>query len=289
MSSTIIYKSPLCSCIFCNKQFSAKGINSHYLCNHSTLENKERMQKGFKIGGQIANSNSKNRATNKKNEQEIKYNKNPNKCVYCNSILTFEKKDNKVCSKSCSGKYSNNKRLNSGWRLSKKSKQKISNSLKGKKYNHGPRLYLGPYTKLSGYFICTCCNKSFWSITGRRTCSPECQRKNSTYRKIIYHYNNNGEDILLESSWEVEIAKWLDILNITWIRPNHLIWFDDKNKKHRYFADFYLPKFNIYLDPKNEYQIKISEQKLNYISSRVTLIYGTVDYIKTELLKIIKN
>jgi hypothetical protein len=252
---------------------------------HSSEEDKERMQKGLKKGSKIANFNAKNIAENKRNKDKIEYNKNPNKCIWCNLNIPFNKKQNKTCSQSCAAKYSNNKRIEEGWSLSKESKQKTSNALKGHKNNQGPWLYLGPYTKLVGYFDCSCCDKPFWSISGRRTCSPECQRKNSTYRKIVYHYDNKGEDILLESSWEVEIAEWLDNLKIDWIRPNHLEWFDSNNKKHRYFADFYLPKYDVYLDPKNEYQIKISEEKLNCISSKVKLIYGNVDYIKQTLFQ----
>lgn len=119
----------------------------------------------------------------------------------------------------------------------------------------------------------------------KQTCSPECQRMNSTYRKIVHEYAHNGEILKLESSWEVEIARWLDKSGINWTRPKHIPWNDAQGKKRRYFPDFYLPDLGIYLDPKNSYQIKISEEKLAVITSKVTLIYGEVEHIKNVVSK----
>jgi hypothetical protein len=139
---------------------------------------------------------------------------------------------------------------------------------------------------------CTCCNKPFYtraSGRGKTTCSPECARKNSTYRKIATPYEHKGEIVLLESSWELAIAQWLDINQVDWTRPAHLPWIDKKGKKRKYFPDFYLPKYDVYLDPKNPYQISISLDKLEYISSRYKLVYGEVDHIKSTILELILN
>lgn len=68
-------------------------------------------------------------------------------------------------------------------------------------------------------------------------------------KHIIYN------DVLLESTYEYKLAKSLTDNNIKWIRPKPLIWIDDNNKKHRYYPDFYLPLYDIYLDPKNDYLI----------------------------------
>jgi len=54
-------------------------------------------------------------------------------------------------------------------------------------------------------------------------------------RKLLYY---NG--IMMDSSWEIALARRLDSLNIKWIRPKPIQWTDDSNYKHNYFPDFYL-------------------------------------------------
>lgn len=63
------------------------------------------------------------------------------------------------------------------------------------------------------------------------------------------------DDKTLDSTYELEVAKSLDENSIEWTRPNYLIWQDDSGRKHRYYPDFYLPKYNVYLDPKNDFLI----------------------------------
>lgn len=71
-----------------------------------------------------------------------------------------------------------------------------------------------------------------------------------------YHYNG----YLLESSWELELAKDLDANDIKWVRPDPIIYYDDSGQKRRYYPDFYLTDYNVYLDPKNEY-VRIKDKK----------------------------
>jgi hypothetical protein len=88
------------------------------------------------------------------------------------------------------------------------------------------------------------------------------------YRKT-FEYNG----VLLESSYELELAKELDKHNISWVRPKRFKWVDKSGKQRHYTPDFYLPKFDIYLDPKNDYLIKIDSVKvmLCSIQNNVTI------------------
>lgn len=52
------------------------------------------------------------------------------------------------------------------------------------------------------------------------------------------------------------VAKELDENQIKWERPSYFIWKDDTGNEHRYYPDFYLPEYNVYLDPKNDYLIE---------------------------------
>lgn len=93
--------------------------------------------------------------------------------------------------------------------------------------------------------------------------------RNSPHRRlkknVIKYTHINGDVITLDSNWEFELAKRLDILNIEWVRPDPLIWKDKDGLNHHYFPDFYLPEYNIYLDPKNPYAIKIQKEKLDIL------------------------
>ena len=69
--------------------------------------------------------------------------------------------------------------------------------------------------------------------------------------------------ILLDSSWELELAKRLDELEIKWIRPDPIPWVDEEGVKHNYFPDFYLEDYDLFLDPKNPQALKVQKKKLD--------------------------
>lgn len=81
--------------------------------------------------------------------------------------------------------------------------------------------------------------------------------------------------ILLDSSWELALAKRLDELNIKWCRPDPIPWLDEEGITHNYFPDFYLPEHNRYLDPKNKHAIKVQEKKLKILLTQ----YKNIDII----------
>jgi hypothetical protein len=83
------------------------------------------------------------------------------------------------------------------------------------------------------------------------------------YRKT---FNHNG--IILESSYELAVAIELDNNNINWIRPKRMPWIDPIGKRRHYTPDFYLPDYDIYLDPKNDYLIKKDLNKIILCSSQ---------------------
>lgn len=66
------------------------------------------------------------------------------------------------------------------------------------------------------------------------------------------------------SSYEVEVAMSLDMHGIQWIKPTRFPYIDINNKKHHYTPDFYLPDYNVYLDPKNEFLIKSINPTMGY-------------------------
>lgn len=87
-------------------------------------------------------------------------------------------------------------------------------------------------------------------------------------RRGMIEYNG----VMLDSSWELALAKRLDELHIVWIRPDPLKWTDNEGIIHNYFPDFYLPKYNLFLDPKNPQAIKVQKEKLNILCTQYTNI-----------------
>lgn len=242
-----------CSCIVCQKQFSVKGIHSHYITAH-TKEGNERIQKTSKIGSKKGSAKTSQAAKEKRGI----YSLNPNLCFVCKTPLSYHKRSYTFCSHSCAATHTNN----------------IREPIKTHKKHYYP-----PRTKIK---FCTCkiCNKPFiWNseIPNKSTknsktfCSEECYRKQYSInakkrgfggvrqsRKINY----NG--ILLGSSYEVSLAKILDHLNIIWTKPKKFSYLTPFGKSSTYEADLFLPNYNLYLDPKNNFLINNINPSLGY-------------------------
>lgn len=75
-------------------------------------------------------------------------------------------------------------------------------------------------------------------------------------------YEVNG--IQVDSSYEKVVAQSLTENNINWERAKRFQYKDLTNKVHYYTPDFYLPKYNVYLDPKNDYLINNVNPILGY-------------------------
>jgi hypothetical protein len=243
-----------------------------------------------------------------KKERISKYNVDPNRCSECNSTLDYKKRSNKFCSSSCAASFNNKKRKHS-----QKTKDKISNSSKKnlKELQDRGKLnyekYLFPYLKKNEVVlktapktICKICGKEFEQerkfqngrpsgFKTRKTCSRDCQTiastKIRTYqngsRKTTWFYNPFEEkNVLLESSWEVEIAEILTSNNIRWKRPDPIKWKDSEGGNHLYFPDFYLLDKDIYLDPKNPFCMDRDKEKMREVSKEIYIIYGDIKIIK---------
>ncbi len=268
------YTSPLCSCIICKKVLSQKGVHSHFISAHTELgiiQAKINLTKGLKTFLENQKINTK-----KKLDLDIKqYEKNPCRCLGCNIALSFKRRKNTFCTQSCSAKYSNAKRDKQCYIDSAASLSKIFAEIQnyprkpdhiGRIIESGENIY---FTKISQ---CVCCNKFFPGL--KKTCSKVCYSKklsdiaknnpkmggNKNTRAYGWYESPYAGKVWLESSYEYEVAKSLDENGIKWIRPPYLPYGSKK-----YFADFYLSDFNVYLDPKNEYLITKDKDKINQV------------------------
>lgn len=83
--------------------------------------------------------------------------------------------------------------------------------------------------------------------------------------------DKNKREFKFDSKWEDYVAMSLDNKNIIWDRPKPIKYLLDGTMKN-YFPDFYLPEFNLYLDPKNKYVISKQIEKLKILQTQINLI-----------------
>lgn len=98
--------------------------------------------------------------------------------------------------------------------------------------------------------------------------------------KGIYY---NG--IWFDSKWEVTVAKSLDEFGIVWERPKQgFVWTDTGRK---YYPDFFLVNYGIYLDPKNPYlQIKDAKKiKEAQIRNNIKVLVLNKSQLSWETIK----
>lgn len=89
-----------------------------------------------------------------------------------------------------------------------------------------------------------------------------------TSKKRMDFTKKDGTIVHLQSSYEVSVAASLEENGIKWSRPSALEWIDENLQKHRYYADFYLHDYNIYLDPKNDFLIVKDTKKISAIKEQ---------------------
>lgn len=280
MSSTIIYTT-ICSCVICHKQYSSKGIHSHYFRQHT--------KEGNDISRVSGSNNSKSieiaKGIAKQKRQE--YIKSPNTCSLCNNPLPYDKRHFKFCSRSCSAKQQNTSRPPG--HISR-TKGNEARSIKSKSR-------IKQYCKVS---FCTECGAVIRN-THRKTCSLICRSKifsrvatnnpmlggNKNNKAYGWYTSPSAGKVYLESSYELKVATELDSNNIAWTRPPYL-----RYGSKKYFPDFYLVDYDTYLDPKNDYLITQDTDKINqvmvennvkiFILTKDQLTWGAISSVLVE-------
>lgn len=176
------YSSPLCSCIFCKKQYSTKGINTHYIVSHTEIGKAKHITsgiKGSKAGGIAYSIKMENLRTS----NILEYNKNPKLCKCCNTIINYDNKQKKFCNSSCAAKYNNANRSYESAKATWAAKQKP------------PKEPKRPYSTL---YRCSCahCDKKSLNRTQLKYCS-DCNhlyshdgRAKFWFSFNVFHYPN---------------------------------------------------------------------------------------------------
>lgn len=132
---------------------------------------------------------------------------------------------------------------NKGKEISDRTKEKLRKAALGKKHSKETRKKMSETHKKRGW--------------GGHT------KKNSKRYK-----RKDGSTIFLQSSYEVSVAEELDRNNVEWIRPKPLTYGDGRS----YYPDFYLPQYDVYLDPKNGYLIDVDSEKISQVQEENNVI-----------------
>lgn len=93
------------------------------------------------------------------------------------------------------------------------------------------------------------------------------------------------KNIWFDSKWEVQVAESLDESSVEWTRPSiGFVWTDTGRK---YYPDFYLPEYNVYLDPKNDYLIVKDSKKISeaQFRNKIKVLVLTKYQLKWEIIK----
>jgi hypothetical protein len=212
----------------------------------------------------------------------------------CNKIFEVIPSNPKVyCCHSCSAKVNNVKR----GPLSEETKLKIAKALIGTKSPYKgvlkvPRVEIicanprcrKPFIAIKWANRKYCSNKCHMAVTGGKPTSPKAARGKAGIRKdiskIIYFY----------SRWEANFARLLNYLDIKWRYQPKTFDLITQN----YTPDFYLPKYNTYVEIKNflwKYS-KIRDEKFRELYPKINLVLLlSEDYLKLqgEYSSLIKN
>jgi len=242
-------------------------------------------------------------------------------CLQCGTLFHTKENKGKFCSSSCAAKYSNTRRdfkPSTDNRLKtancKKCNSEIEVNIRAnvencycsdckKDIDSNRRRKIKNNATKTVEIICKICKKPFYTnaySTNKpaQCCSRDCRTIASTKirpyqngsRKITYYFNKwQGYEVLLESSWEVKVAQYLDAHEIEWIRPEPVKWIDKNNVDHLYYPDFFIPKLNLFVDPKNPYCMEKDIEKIQIVSKNLPLIVGNVDYIINVINNIIQQ
>lgn len=146
-----------------------------------------------------------------------------------------------------------------------------------------------PYTKLYGLYHCHHCQRTFWKLrSDQKCCSIECRdhiRSQNKCKKvqIPYFNKNEGKIVVLQSTWELYVAEWLDQHKIVWIRPSkRIFWYDEYlNKPRTYLPDFYLKDHSFFLDVKNPLKQEEDAYKISRVKLLIPLVVGDRSVITT--------
>lgn len=190
-------------------------------------------------------------------QHSIRCRYNPNKIdVVCNFINYNKKIKSGEIQKIHLNHYDKAKNLNLPKpKVSKATSEKISKSHKGKKWTDERK-------KIHSIVMSNVVRKNTISYSSNNVCGRT---------KLIECIDTYGNKTKLNGNWELLVSFLLDDLLIKWtniIEENIIYYWEGKHR--RYFPDFYLPEFDLYIEVKG-YERDIDSAKWESIKGRIII------------------
>jgi len=93
--------------------------------------------------------------------------------------------------------------------------------------------------------------------------APEDKVRSADARQAALNVRYGGEPrwsrpteyrgVVFDSTWEAAFAQRCDALSVKWVRPDLGFPYYWKGRPHKYYPDFYLPDYNLYVETKGYY------------------------------------
>lgn len=132
--------------------------------------------------------------------KEKEYVRNPSRCPKCNSIISFEKRNNRFCSYKCSNSRTQTEEMNRSRSLKLK-KPENNRKQKNKKIGR-PRKHIEPKYEYTRIKFCKVCNKVTTNISGKycNKCAPNISlyRSRASFQFNVYDYPEEFNLSLIE-------------------------------------------------------------------------------------------
>ena len=95
------------------------------------------------------------------------------------------------------------------------------------------------------------------------------RKKGELWSKQSLYTTVDGFDVMMDSTWEVALAKKLDELGIKWHRDESMIleYRTVRGRKRKYIPDFYLPDYDLYVEVKG-YWTDAARHKMKDVQER---------------------
>lgn len=122
-------------------------------------------------------------------------------------------------------------------------------------------------------------SQTMQQVVRERPESYSASNVNGRVKKVLY------KDHILDSSWEVEVAKFLDSYDIRWEKPTTGFDYIYDGKSHIYYPDFYLLDFNTYIEVKG-YKRKRDLAKWSSVPNLIVISKKEISDIKAGVYKL---
>lgn len=208
-----------------------------------------------------------------------------NHCENCHS----ETKNNKFCSRSCSASFNNKGRI-----LSTETKFKISTSVKSNPSGCIVTGQRGTKQKEHNFKVCQECNNLFDAGTKtqslkRKYCSLSCSNLNKYRPNSTIVHRSMYKDYQMDSGAELVFCQTLDKFNVSWVKNTSVFFvYQHNNKSGKYYPDFYLPEYDIWVEIKGKRYIREGDENRRAAVDRPTYLIISNNF-KIELPIFLKD